>query len=410
MTLSDLQLKKLTPKKARFEVSDGKGLSVRVMPTGKKTWVFRYMIEGTARRMTLGTYPAMSLAEAREKHSLAMQDVERGIDPGHKKQAEKAARKAAPAVADLLDEFWDIELKHKATGQERKRLVVKDALPVWGNRKVGDITRRDAVLLVDGVRERAPITANRLQSVLVRMFNFAAERGIIEHSPLSGMKKKPEQARSRVLNDDEIRLLWNALDLANITIDLFHVSKLALKMILLTGQRPGEVCGMTWAEIDQEGFWNIPAERRKGRVSQRVPLSGMALEIIEQARIYSGESRFVFASSHKDDCHLMTHTLSKAIIRHWQEIGFKEPFTPHDLRRTLRTRLAEIGIDDVVAESVLGHKLQGIMAVYNRHSYDVEKRQALEKWEKKLRRIIGIDELEATGKVIEFRKLRYGGK
>ena len=165
---------------------------------------------------------------------------------------------------------------------------------------------------------------------------------------------------------------------------------------------------MTWDEIDPKGFWNIPAERRKGRVAQRVPLPGMALEIIEQARIYSGESRFVFASSHKNNSHLMTHTLSKAIIRHWQEIGFKEPFTPHDLRRTLRTRLAEIGVDDVVAERVLGHKLQGIMAVYNRHSYDTEKRQALERWAKKLRLILGIEAPE-VGKIIKMQRVASNG-
>lgn len=398
MALSDLHIKKLVPRGERFEVSDGKGLCIRVMPTGTKTWVFRYMIDGTARRMTLGTYPTIPLSEARELHAKAMQEVERDIDPGDKQKEAKATRKAAPTVSDLLEEFWDMELKHKISGQERKRLVVKDALPAWGTRKAVTITRRDAVLLVDNVRERAPITANRLQGVLVRMFNFAAERGILEHSPLAGMRKKPEQARQRVLNDAEINLLWQALDLDNMTMDIYRVSKLALKMILLTGQRPGEVCGMTWEEIDPEGFWNIPAERRKGGVAQRVPLTDMALEIIEQARLYSGEGRFVFTSSHLDNGPMTSHALSKAILRHWSEIGFKEKFTPHDLRRTLRTRLAEIGIDDVIAERVLGHKLQGIMAVYNRHGYDSEKRHALEQWSKRLRQIVGIEGQE-QGKI-----------
>jgi integrase len=404
MTLSDLQIKKLAPRKTRFEISDGKGLSLRIMPTGTKTWVFRYMIEGTARRMTLGTYPTIPLSEAREKHALAMQDVERGVDPGHKQKEAKAVRKAAPTVADLISEFWEMELQHTPSGNERKRLMTKDVVPAWGNRKAATITRRDGVLLVDSVRARAPIAANRLQGVLVRMFNFAAERGILEHSPLVGMKKKPEKTRERVLNDEEIRLLWSALDLNNMTMDIFGVSKLALKMVLLTGQRPGEICGMAWDEITPGGLWNISAERRKGNVAQCIPLSSMALQTIELARIYSGESPFVFASPHKANSHLMTHTLSKAIIRHWAEIGFQDSFTPHDLRRTVRTRLAEIGIDDVVAERVLGHKLQGIMAVYNRHSYDKEKRQALDKWEKKLRQIIGIEE-PAVGKIIELRRV-----
>jgi integrase len=335
-----------------------------------------------------------------------MQEVERGIDPGAKKLEEKATMKAAPSVADLLQEFWDMELKSKASGKERNRLLVKDVLPAWGERKVATITRRDAVLLVDAVRERAAITANRLQSVLVRMFNFAAERGILEYSPLAGMKKRPEKARQRVLDDEEIRLLWAALDLEDTTIDCYRVTKLALKMILLTGQRPGEVCGMTWTEISGD-TWTIPATRMKGRVAHSVPLSDMAQELIEEARIYSGETPFVFASSHIDNGPLTSHALSKAILRHWQEIGITEPFTPHDLRRTLRTRLAEIGIDDVVAERVMGHKLQGMLAIYNRHGYDAEKRQALDRWAKRLKQIVGIEE-PTRAKIIEFKRLAVG--
>lgn len=406
MTLSDLQIKKLAPRNARFEISDGKGLSLRIMPTGKKSWVFRYMIDGTARRMTIGNYPTMPLSEARENHAKAMQDIERGIDPGHKKKEANAVRKAAPTVADLLEEFYDMELNDKKSGKERKRLISKDVLPVWGNRKVGTITRRDAVLLVDSVRERAPIAANRLQSVIVRMFNFAAERGILEHSPLTGMKKKPEQPRQRVLTDEELRLLWKALDLDNMQMDIYRTSKLALKMILLTGQRPGEVCGMTWDEVTDDK-WTIPAERMKGKVEHSVPLSDMAMEVINQARVYSRESSFVFTSSRKEKSPTTTHSLSKAILRHWQVIGINEQFTPHDLRRTLRTRLAEIGIDDVVAERVLGHKLQGIMAVYNRHGYDTEKRQALEKWERKLRKIVGL-ECPENGKIIAMKRFARG--
>jgi len=316
----------------------------------------------------------------------------------------EAAEKRSPSVVDLFEEYWMRELQHTPSGKERRRLVEKDALPAWGKRKAVDITRRDAVILIDDVRERAPVTANRLQGVLVRMFNFAAERGILENSPLAGMRKKPEQTRQRVLDDGEIKLLWAALDLDNMTMDIFRVSKLALKMILLTGQRPGEVCGMTWDEIDDAGCWNIPAERRKGNVPQSVPLNGMALDILERARSYSGESPFVFTSSHKNNEPMTTHALSKALLRHWEQIEFKEQFTPHDLRRTLRTRLAEIGIDDVVAERVLGHKLQGIMAVYNRHGYDAEKRQALEKWAKKLRQIVGIEE-PVTDNVIQMRRV-----
>jgi len=341
--------------------------------------------------MTLGSYPALSLAEVREKHSLASQDIAKGIDPGVKAQKEKAKRKAAPNFQDLLDEFWEIELNVKKSGIQTKKLLEKNALPAWNKRKVADIKRRDIVILLDGIRARAPIVGNRVHGALSRLFNFAAERGVIDDSPCTRIRKNAEHGRSRILSDEEIKLLWEALDLESNTVDIYRVSKLALKMILLTGQRPGEASGMTWAEIN-DNFWNVPASRTKNGIENRVPLNPMALEVIEQARVYSGDSLYVFRSPHKSDAAMSRHSLSRAVSRHWVEIGFQEAFTPHDLRRTLRTRLAEIGISDVVAERVMGHKLQGVLGIYNRHSYDIEKRQALLSWEHRLREILGLSE------------------
>jgi len=360
---------------------------------------------GRPRRMSIGQYPGMSLAMAREAHAKAMQDVQRGIDPGRKYLEAKAERMAAPTISKMLDEFWQIELKDKKSGIETRRLLRKDVAPRWGDRKVADLKRRDIVLMIDAIRDRAPITANRVLGALTRFFNFAAERGIIDDSPCLRIRKPKETGRARVLTDEEIKMLWKALEVKNKMIDMYVVSKLAMKMILLTGQRPGEVCGMTWDELN-DGFWNIPAARMKGNADHRVPLNSMALEVIEQARPYSGDSRYVFRSSHKDDSPMTAHALSRALVRHWQEMGYKEDaerFTPHDLRRSLRTRLAALGIQDVIAERVLGHKLQGVLAVYNRYDYDQEKRQALDMWERELRRIIGI-EIPRPGKVVAFRR------
>lgn len=401
MGLTDLVIRKLAPKNERYEVSDGKGLAIRVMPTGAKSWVFRYNFEGVPRRMTLGSYPGVSLARAREKHGAAMIDIQLGIDPGEQLQLAKAKRKAAPTFKDLLDEYWELELSKTPTAKERKRLVKKDAIGPWGKRKVTDITRRDAVLLLDNVRKRAPITANRLQGVLVRMFNFASDRGIIKNSPLIGMERPKEKPRSRVLSNDEIRKLWAALDLENKDIDIYRVTKLALKLILLTGQRPGEIAGMRWSEIDDKNqTWTIPANKMKNSESQRVPLCPMALDIIEASKAYSGKADYVFRSSHKPDKPISRQALAKAINRHWSEMDIKEAFTPYDLRRTLRTRLAEIGIDDIIAEKVLGHKLPGMMAVYNKHGYEAEKRNALLRWEQRLKAIIG--KQKPSNNVIQF--------
>jgi len=404
MALTDLQIKNLKPKKERYEVTDGKGLSIRVKPTGDKSWFYRYMFKDKPRKMTLGDYPGISLQDARIKHNEAIKKVQCGIDPGIEAKVAKAKWKAEPTFQDLLDEFWDKELSKTPSCKERKRLVDKDIIPVWKRIKVGDIKRRDAVLLIDKVRERAPITANRLQGVLIRMFNFASEKGIIDVSPLAGMRRGKESSRSRTLTDEEIKNLWNCLALERTDIDIYRLTKLALKAILLTGQRPGEVAGMLWTEIEGE-WWIIPKERRKGDEENKVPILPMMADVIEQAKIYSSNSRYVFRSSHSkepplEESPVTVGALANAIRRHSEEMKINERFTPHDLRRTLRTRLAEVGISDIVSERLLGHKLPGILGIYNRHGYDIEKRQALSLWEKRLCEILGLT--ETISNVIPF--------
>ncbi|HAW52817.1 MAG TPA: integrase [Flavobacteriales bacterium] len=401
--LTELQLQRFTPRSSkRIELWDKNGLGIRIGK--KKKWFLKYNFEGVAKRITLGEYPAISLVEARQKASEAILEMQRGVDPGAAKQEARNAYKAAPTFIDIIQELWERELQHKRSGKGTRGLLERDVVPAWGKRKVAEVKRRDIVLLLDKIAERAPITRNRVHGALSRLFNFAAERGIIDDSPCTRIRKLPEKGRSRVLNNEEIKLFWDALDLDNIEIDIYRLSKLALKLILLTGQRPGEVTGMRWEEIDEDNIWNIPAERMKGQEPHTVPLTGLAMDIIEQARQYSSDSPFVFRSSYKEDTPMTAHALSRAVTRHWQEMGFEEKFTPHDLRRTLRTRLAEICVDDIIGERVLGHKLQGIMAVYNRHSYDNEKRQALGKWDLRLRQIVGIESEGQTAKIILFQR------
>jgi integrase len=204
-----------------------------------------------------------------------------------------------------------------------------------------------------------------------------------------------------VLTDVEIKMLWNCLELERTDIDVYRLTKLALKTILLTGQRPGEVVGMNSEEINGE-WWIIPAERRKNNVENRVPILPMMAEIIETARVYSGDSRYVFRSSYNEDMPLTVGAMARAIRRHSVEMGIVERFTPHDLRRTLRTRLADLKISDIVAELVLGHTLQGVLGIYNRYTYDIEKKQALAAWEKNLSEILGISEPAKIKNVIPF--------
>jgi len=154
---------------------------------------------------------------------------------------------------------------------------------------------------------------------------------------------------------------------------------------------------MEWDHIENE-WWVIPEELRKTREENRIPILSMMAEIIEQAKPISGDSPYVFRSPRKKKDEkvrfLTVGSLANAIRRHRQEMGITEKFTPHDLRRTMRTRLAEIGVSDVVAEKLLGHRLQGVLGIYNRHSYDAEKMNAVKLWEKRLKEIIGIKNKE----------------
>jgi integrase len=156
---------------------------------------------------------------------------------------------------------------------------------------------------------------------------------------------------------------------------------------------------MKWDHI-RGAWWEIPAEARKNNEENRVPICSMMEAVLEQAKIYSSDSEYVFRSTHTEGRPITVRALTRAIARHSKEIGIEEAFTSHDLRRTVRTGLAKVEVSDIVAEKVLGHKLQGLLAVYNQYPYDKEKRQALMAWERWLQSILGLT--STAGKVISM--------
>ena len=183
-----LTLKSPPTGRSEFYDQTVKGLCARITASGIVTFSLFYRLPGDRqkRRTTLGKYPALSLAQARQKAREMLLEVARGNDPNR----EKLAIKQSPTVANLLSEFWVRELSAKKSGAEMRRLLEKDVLPAWGKRKVKEITRRDVVMLLDQVRDRgAPVTANRLLGRLTRLFNFACERGILEESPCTRLRK-----------------------------------------------------------------------------------------------------------------------------------------------------------------------------------------------------------------------------
>ncbi|TCO83000.1 integrase [Plasticicumulans lactativorans] len=417
--LTDVSIRKLPP----GEHPDRDGLALRVGTSGTATFRFSYRspADSRIRRITLGRYlPAnqrtgtnqgegLTLKEARTEALRLRELVKAGIDPMATVKAEQAAAEAAklaelraPTFAALLAEYDERELSTKRTGADMRKLVERNALSTLGPRKVKEITRREVVLLLNDIRDAgSPATADKLTTILVRCFNYACEAGILDANPLAGIKRSKSEPRERALNDAEVRAVWCGLD----TSGIHRGTVLALKLILATGQRPGEVAGLAWREIDDD-VWTLPAARTKNGRAHRVPLSALALGLLEDARALAGTSAYVFPSPQRRveqpeaDRPLDRHSLSRAVLRKLEALGMPA-WTPHDLRRTMRTGLAVLGIPHEIAERVVGHAQDRITATYNQHSYDREKRAALDAWGRRLVEITGDEAL--TPNVVALR-------
>ena len=385
MKLTDRQIKNLKIKSQRYEVWEGNGFGIRIFPTGKKSWVYMYRFQGKARRITFGHYPKMSVAEAHAAYGKALAELEKGNDIGTDLVTLNKENRLALTVEELVSEYIEKWAKpRKRSWEEDERILTKDVIPFLGKQKAKQIKRRDIVILLDKVLERgSPIAANRTLAVTRRMFNFAVERDIISISPCYGIKAPAkENQRDRLLNFDEIKSFWHALDVANMS----ELSRLALRLQLITAQRKGEIISAEWTEFDlTDGWWTIPADKVKNGITHRVPLSKLAIEVLQQVKKISDNSLWLFPSP-RGNAPFTPEAVNHAVrINNFQNI---EHFTPHDLRRTAVSHMTALGIPRLVVSKILNHSENSITAIYDRHSYDKEKKEALEKWGDKLNKII----------------------
>ncbi len=413
---TDKYIKNLKPKGQRYEVFEGNGLGIRVTPKGRKTWVFVYRFNGRARRLSVGRYPDTSVAKAHRAHGEALELLDQGIDPGAKQVEENRADREAPTVKSLADEFIERWSKpRKRTWQEDRRVLDKEVLPHWGRRKAKDIRRRDVIFLLDKIVQRgAPITANRALAIIRRMFNWAIEQDILETTPCLRVRAPaPTHQRDRVLTTDELRTLWEALGRDRALHpgrkaregeqdDLppnwpGRAIRLALKLAIVTAQRRGEIAGAQLSEFDLDtGWWTIPAERAKNGLAHRVPLSDLAAKIVGELIELAGEDTDSLLPSPRGEGPVDAGALSRAayVVRGQIDIAH---WTVHDLRRTAASLMTGSGISRLVVSKILNHVESSITAVYDRHSYDAEKRQALDAWASLL---LGVVEGKTTSNVI----------
>lgn len=373
------------PGASRREIPDPacSGLYFVVQISGVTSWALRYRHRGKTKKLTLGRYPQMGLADARKAATTAIEAVEHGKDPSAEKAATKAGRLEAQLserdkVKTLVEQFTRLHLSKLKTGHHVHRELDRHVVAAWGEREIQDITKRDVIDLLDGIADSGRmVTANRVRAYAGKFFNWCVERDILPISPVMGVKRVvKEKSRDRVLTDDEIRWFWQACDKAGQPWGPFG------KMLLLTGQRVGEVVNMTDGEITDD-LWHLAADRTKNGRAHTVPLSDAAREVLgsverigDMGLFFTTNGTTALQGYFKGRVKIAEHMeqIASEAIPHW---------TWHDLRRTAATGMARIGTAVRVTEAVLNHASGtggGIVAVYQRHDYADEKRAALGAW------------------------------
>jgi integrase len=370
------------PKDGRAAKADGivPGMQFIVHAGGKKSFRLIARVHGKQVNLEIGDASLMTLSDARIKARGILGAIANGEDPRETKQ--EAARVASETVAVVARRFVLRHAQaHNKTWKEVQRKLDVNVLPHWGRRPIASITRRDVVALLDEIVDRgAVVEVNRVLATIRKLFSWAVERDLIEVSPCAGVKPPtPERARDRVLTDAELALVWRVADRIGYPFGAFT------RLLVLTGQRRAEVAGMRWSELDADrSLWTIPAERVKNGVEHTVPLSPWAKGIIAGLPRIAG-SDFCFSTTGVTSISGYSRA-KRSIDAGIAELNDGTPIPPwilHDIRRSVASGMARLGVSLPTIEKVLNHtsgSFAGIVGVYQRHNFADEKRNALERW------------------------------
>jgi len=395
------------PASGRIEVSDTRcvGLALRVAASGAKSWCFRFRVRGAASpsRVTLGTYPDIGLGKAREQASAMRSTVAAGGDPAQHKREERGGAKTFGALADRYLKEHAYRHKRPAGAEADRRNLSKHVLPKWGNRPYATIRRADVIALVEGIIDAGKQTlANRIQALVSKVFSFALDASLRDDHPCHRLKMRGvERVGRRVLSDAEVLLFWNGIVIPARA----RPTGLGLQLALLTGCRIGEIAGIARAELHDianpaSAAWLIPGTRTKNKRDHMVPLAplarGIVLELLET--IPPTEEFLLPTRSSRRAGPITGNTLTRTMVHFTRRVTGDDdaartwradPPSPHDLRRTMETRLSALGVAKEVRDRVLNH-VQGDVGSkhYNLHQFVAEKRAALMRFEGALTAIL----------------------
>jgi len=365
------------PAAGRIEFADElcPGLHLRITSRGKRTFSAMVRVNGRLQRRTVGRYPALSLGEARNRTREMLRLASEGVDS----RQPSGTMETRLTYSELVDVYYERHLQPSTKSAKLIRSNLRHhALRHLFTRPVAGISRAELIEVLDGVvAAGTPQAALNIHRKLKMLFTWAWKRDMIADNPCDRIPPPAKGVeRDRVLSDSEIVAVWNAAGQLQVPF------KQLVRLLMLTGQRRGEVSTMRWSDITDD-TWVIPRERVKKDRLHAVPLTLLSQQVLtELPRFVSGEFAISTCGGQRP-----SSGYSK-MKKQLDELADIAPFTLHDLRRTVRSKLAELGVPREIARKVVNHEDGKVDRIYNRHQYAAEKREALERWERHLQELL----------------------
>jgi len=379
MPLTDSGIKALKPKSARYMVSDGRGLSLDVLPSGKMSWLYRYLLEGKYGRVSLGRYPDLTLRAARGKRDDLASKVASGINPALEVRQRRAGASSNPTVREFGERYYKEQIvKNWKDPLTIRRYLDNEIYPALGEKTLKDVNALQVQTLVYRKRDNGQVAAAiQLRGTIKRMFDYAIETRLVTINPAAMVATRyigKARKRSRVLTPNEIRLYLRTIYQSNMR----RQFKLALHIILLTLSRKSELLLARWKNVNFEtGEWLIPEENSKAGKPHIVYMSSQVSVMFRELKALAGDSELVMPGRGSLTRPFAKNALNKAL----EGLTFDmDPLTIHDLRRTGATLLTERGFNRDVIEKALSHEAVGIRAVYIVAEFAEQRRKMLQWW------------------------------
>lgn len=400
-TLTAVAVRNAKPAEKPLRLFDGGGMYLEVMPSGARYWRMKYRHAGKEKRLALGVFPEVSLAQAREKRDTARQALQAGRDPGAERRAQKVRRViAVGSTFEAVSKEWMASQRKKLAPATfaKSQWLLDQVMPWLGSRPIGEIEPPELLAALKRIEARgANETAHRTKDKCGQVFRYAIAHGLASRDPTADLRGAlapiVRTSRAAITDPSKVGALLRALD----GYAGQHVTRCALRLAPLLFVRPGELRAMEWAELDLDAAeWRIPAHRMKMREAHVVPLAAQSVAILQELHPLTGRGRFCFPSLRSPGAPMSENTVNAAL----RALGFdKDTMTGHGFRAMASTRLNELGWPPDVIERQLAHAERSkVRAAYNRAQYMAERVKMMQAWANYL------DALRTGAKVVPIKR------